>query len=163
MNDETELRKHRCCFTGHRPEKLSISEKELENLLQEEIRNAIADGFTTFISGMARGADILAAELVLKERQTNPKLRLICALPFQGFGDNWSQKWRDRRNAILHQADLIQSICSGFSYSSYQRRNEWMVDHSARMIAIYNGSSGGTKNTIQYAQQKGISVLIQNG
>ena len=26
---EQELRKHRCCFTGHRPEKLNISEEQL--------------------------------------------------------------------------------------------------------------------------------------
>ncbi|KAF5069988.1 YspA SLOG family protein [anaerobic digester metagenome] len=163
MSNETDLRQHRCCFTGHRPEKLSISEKELEDLLREEIRNAIADGFTTFISGMARGADIVAAELVLKEQLINPGIHLICALPFQGFGDNWSQEWRDRRNLVLQQANFIHTVCSGFSYSSYQRRNEWMVDHSARVIVICNGSSGGTKNTIQYAQQKGVSVLIRNG
>lgn len=53
--DETELRKHRCCFTGHRPEKLKIAEKQLVGLLEAEIRKAIAGGFTTFITGMARG------------------------------------------------------------------------------------------------------------
>ena len=26
---EQELRQHRCCFTGHRPEKLNISEEQL--------------------------------------------------------------------------------------------------------------------------------------
>ncbi len=54
---ETELRKHRCCFTGHRPEKLSIPEKRLAPLLEEEIRKAIRSGFTTYITGMAKGTD----------------------------------------------------------------------------------------------------------
>lgn len=34
-----------------------------------------------------------------------------------------------------------------------------MVNHSARVIAAYNGESGGTKNTIRYAINHGISVV----
>lgn len=34
--------------------------------LEKEIRQAIADGFNVFISGMARGVDIWAAESVLR-------------------------------------------------------------------------------------------------
>lgn len=52
---EQELRQHRCCFTGHRPEKLNISEEQLCVRLGLEIDRAIEDGFTTFISGMAKG------------------------------------------------------------------------------------------------------------
>ena len=58
--NETELRKHRCCFTGHRPEKLNIPEKRLALLLEEEIKKAIVCGFTTYITGMAKGTLSLA-------------------------------------------------------------------------------------------------------
>lgn len=47
---EKELRKHRCCFTGHRPEKLKIPEEQLCVRLGLEIDRAIEDGFTTFIA-----------------------------------------------------------------------------------------------------------------
>lgn len=50
---EKELRKHRGCFTGHRPEKLTVSEERLAALLEAEIRKAIGQEFTTFITGMA--------------------------------------------------------------------------------------------------------------
>ena len=59
---EQELRQHRCCFTGHRPEKLKIPEEQLCVQLGLEIDRAIEDGFTTFISGMTKGVDICAAE-----------------------------------------------------------------------------------------------------
>lgn len=62
------LRKHRCCFTGHRPEKLSLSENEVKPLLEKAIDNAIADGYVTFITGMAKGTDIWAAEIVLEKK-----------------------------------------------------------------------------------------------
>lgn len=65
---EAELRKHRCCFTGHRPNKLKIPEKKLAKLLEAEIRLAIDGGYTTFITGMAKGVDLVAAEIVLRLR-----------------------------------------------------------------------------------------------
>ena len=39
-------------------------------------------------------------------------------------------------------------------------RNEWMVDHSNRVIAYYNGTPGGTRNTIEYAGKKMIEVVM---
>ena len=87
--NESELRKHRCCFTGHRPDKLNVKEEELRRLLEMEIRRAIARGFTTFITGMAMGTDLVAAEIVLRLREQNRRLKLICALPHPGFGLHW--------------------------------------------------------------------------
>ena len=58
---ETEKRLHCCCFTGHRPEKLSLSEAEVKALLEKDVDTAIENGFTTFITGMAPGVDIWAA------------------------------------------------------------------------------------------------------
>lgn len=66
--ERNELRKHRCCFTGHRPEKLKQPESEIRIALGKEIRTAVNEGFTVFISGMARGVDIRAAEIVLQLR-----------------------------------------------------------------------------------------------
>ena len=44
--------------------------------------------------------------------------------------------------------------------AAFQQRNEWMVDHSSRLIAIYNGSPGGTRNTIEYAKRKKLEIAI---
>ena len=65
---ETEKRLHRCCFTGHRPEKLSLSEAEVKSLLENAIDTAIENGFTTFITGMASGVDIWWLKLCLKRK-----------------------------------------------------------------------------------------------
>ncbi len=59
---EQELRYHRCCFTGHRPEKLKRSEEEIKEGLEEAILKAIHEGYRTFITGMARGVDIWAGQ-----------------------------------------------------------------------------------------------------
>ena len=55
--NEQEKRMHRVCFTGHRPEKLTRFEWLIKKDLEKEIKKAIADGLTVFITGMARGVD----------------------------------------------------------------------------------------------------------
>ena len=158
--DEKELRKHRCCFTGHRPEKLRIPEEGLVQLLEPEIRRAIDNGFTTYITGMAKGTDLVAAEIILRLREQDPRLKLICALPHPGFGLHWGGGWTERFQRVLETADLTKCICPKFSYASYQIRNEWLVNHSGLMIGVFNGERGGTKNTLDYAKRVGVPCVV---
>ena len=156
---EEQKRLHQCCFTGHRPEKLLHTEIYIINELKREILAAIDSGFTTFITGMARGTDILAAELVIELRDAGQPLMLICASPFEGFENSWDEDWQQRYTQVLHKADSVHFICNHCSRYCFQIRNRWMVDHSMRVIAVYNGSPGGTRNTINYAESKNIPVF----
>ena len=156
--NESEKKLRRACFTGHRPEKLNIGEIDIKNKLRDAIQRSISDGFTTFISGMARGVDMWAAEIVLEERENNDNIKLICASPFEGFEKSWSFDEKQRYNYILQNADYIKYVCSHYSRQCFQIRNVWMVDHSARVIAAYNGESGGTRNTIRYAINENIEI-----
>ena len=156
MANEAELRLHRCCFTGHRPEKLNRSEAEIKKDLEVAILQAINDGFVTFITGMARGVDIWAGEIVLQLRKQNPNLHLIAASPYEGFESRWSADWQRRYKDILDQADLVRFVCKGYSKACFQIRNEWMVNRSTRVIAVYNGEAGGTQNTIEYAERNKV-------
>lgn len=102
MSDESEnLRKRRCCFTRHRPEKLDLSEDEIKPILEKAIDSAIADGYVTFITGMARGTDIWAAEIVLEKKKQNNALHLICAIPHPGFEKNRSLSEKQRYDCII--------------------------------------------------------------
>ncbi len=138
MNEE-ELRKHRCCFTGHRPEKLMYSENQIKPLLEKTIDNAISDGYVTFITGMARGTDIWAAEIVIERKKYNENLHLICAIPHPRFemhrGIHEEEKYRN----IIKNADYVKTISNHYFKACYQIRNEFMVDRSNRVIAVYNG------------------------
>ena len=160
MASEAELRLHRCCFTGHRPEKLTRSEANIKKDLEAAILQAINDGFVTFITGMARGVDIWAGEIVLQSRERNPNLHLIAASPYEGFESRWSADWQRRYSDVLEQADLVRFVCKGYSRACFQLRNEWMVNRSARVIAVYNGEPGGTQNTIKYANSLNIETVI---
>lgn len=156
---EKELRKHRCCFSGHRPEKLLFPESIVKAALARSIQTALADGFTVFISGMARGVDLWAAELVIQFRETGLPIRLICACPYRGFESRWDAPWRIQYQRILSAADLVRFICPAYRPTCFQQRNQWMVDHSSRVIAVYNGKQGGTHNTLTYAAHQGIPII----
>lgn len=158
---EAEKRTHRVCFTGHRPEKLTRSERDIKRDLEKEIRQAMEDGLTVFISGMARGVDIWAAQIVLRLRGQGHDIKLICACPYAGFESRWSESWQKQYRQVLAAADFVKY--GEYSPSCFQARNEWMVNHSSRVIAVFGGRKSGTKNTIDYALKSGVPVVHIEG
>ena len=62
-------------------------------------------------------------------------------------------------------AHKYRSVCVNFinKGSCFQIRNEWMVNHAARVIAVFNGEKSGTKNTIDYAVKVGVPVVRIEG
>lgn len=157
---ENEKRLHRCCFTGHRPEKLNLSESQIKAKLRIKISKAISEGYTTFITGMAPGVDIWAAEIVLEKKSVISDIKLICALPYPEFCKRKDYDYNLRAKRIIEQADLVKEVCPSYNKSVFQKRNIWMVDHSNLVLAVYNGTPGGTKNTIDYAEKNGIKVRM---
>lgn len=77
-------------FTGYRTHKIlrSTNEPDIIKRLSEKkeqtIKSLIDQGYTTFLSGMAEGFDMLAAEAVLRIRIKRPEIKLIVVIPFQG-------------------------------------------------------------------------------
>ncbi len=61
---------------------------------------------------------------------------------------------------VLNSWLCAKYICPGYDTGTYQRRNEWMVDHFSRVIAVFNGEPSGTKNTIDYARKQESDLCI---
>lgn len=156
---EEEMRKRRCAFTGHRPEKINRSVSEIKEALRYSICQSIEAGFSVFITGMARGVDLWAAEIVLDLRRKQD-IKLICAVPFEGFETQWSSEWQKIYRSVLYRADFVYVVGQNYSNDIFFRRNMWMVNHAKRIIAVYDGTPGGTRNTIAYAHKANIEVII---
>ncbi len=158
-----------CCFTGHRPQKLpwgfdEKSEKciRLKTMLVNEIETMHKKGVDMFISGMAMGVDMWAAEIVIDMKRTYPNnsIKLISAIPFEGQAIRWDIEYRERYRRILSKADEVVILQKGYTKNCLNVRNQFMVDNSAHMIAVFNGNAGGTANTLRYAISKGIDTVI---
>lgn len=153
------MRTQTCCFTGHRPEKMNLNETEVKRLLNNAIVHAVNSGYTRFITGMAPGTDMWAAEIVLEIKRTNGNINLICALPHPNFDRKLDENDKRKFATILEAANSVELINSHYFRGCYNIRNNWMVDHSSLVISAYNGSSGGTRNTLNYAARQGIKVI----
>lgn len=129
--------------------------------MEEAIRTEIQNGTHCFYTGMALGTDLWAAEIVLRLRKEHPetKPRLIAVLPFKGQASRYPDEWKQRHDRILEQADEVVILHEKSSRSCYMERNRYMVDRSDTLIVIYGGEAGGTKNTIEYAQRRGLQIV----
>lgn len=161
----------RCCaFTGHRPRKFPWGYDEtdtrcvaLKQELAQEIAKLVNAGYVDFLSGMAEGTDTWAALAVLALKKENPALSLHCVLPCEGQADRWSASARELYFSILEQADDIVYVSQKYSKDCMLKRNRYLVDHSACLLAVYNGEwRGGTAMTVRYAQKLGREVIILN-
>ena len=164
-----DLREVSCCFTGHRPNRLpwlddpaDVRTRALEQGLWERIVAARGAGYTRFFSGMALGVDLMCARLVLRLAETEPQVRLIPVVPYPGQATRWRSADRRLYHQILHMCgeDLVV-VCPSYQRDCYTLRNRYMVDHSAIIIGVYDGGSGGgTAQTLDYARQKGLEMEL---
>jgi len=140
-----------CCVTGHR----DIPYSQIERVyaaLQREVESAIADGYTDFISGFARGIDQYFAGIVAQYKANNPAIRLIAAIPFRKREEELMSLVHTK--SLLNMCDEIHVLQEEYHLSAYFRRNRFMVEHSDRVIAVYDGrTKGGTAATVQYANK----------
>lgn len=154
-----------CCFTGHRPKSLGFGEDsekgtELKERLKEHIIDLIErEGVTHFISGVALGVDTYAAEIVLELKRVYPQITLEAAIPCESQSDKWKAKDRERYAAILERCDTVTMIQTEYTKDCMHKRNRYMVDHSAYVLAVWNGKPSGTGKTVEYAIKKGIAVI----
>lgn len=154
-----------CAFTGHRPSKLPWGDDErdirclaLKAKLRAAVESAIAEGMEHFICGMAEGCDLYFAETVLELKKTYPHITLEAAIPCPTQSDKWSAAQRERYRAILAQCDVETMVQQEYTPGCMQRRNRYMVDHAALLIAVNDGEPGGTRNTILYALRQGLNI-----
>ena len=160
-----------CCFTGHRPKGFlwnydTDREKNAvyRRLLFEKVKCAADNGFRTFLSGMAVGADSDFAECVLTLRDRFK--RSVC---LEAVNPCANQTERRRKNeivryfSVLQRADRSVILSDQYTDGCMLARNRYMVDRSDLVIAVFNDiRKGGTFYTIRYAQTHGIKIDTLN-
>jgi len=142
------------CFTGHR--RLPLPESRYHIKLGQVIGRAIDAGHRSFISGGAVGIDQIAAQQVLKLGA-----ELTIAKPFPSQDKIWPDGIKKRFAQICScTSNVIDVSPDPFTARKMQVRNEWMVNHSDIVIAVFNSTPGGTMNCINYAKSQGKKILL---
>ena len=160
-------RESTCCFTGHRPDKLPWRDDEkdprcvaLKERLTAAVEEAYDKGMRHFICGMARGADFYFCEAVLALRERRPGVTVEAALPCEEQAARWKERDRNRYFGLVAQCDYETMVQHHYDKGCMLRRDRYMVDRSAMIIAVYGGVLGGTMYTLAYAMKKGLEVNI---
>lgn len=141
--------------TGHRPDKLGGYGDDVADRLRDLAAAHIAERKPiSFISGMALGWDMACAEASL-----GLGVPLIAAIPFKGQEKGWPPDSQKRYHAILGRAARIETIAQFPSARAFQRRNEWMVKTATEIVALWNGTNGGTRNCVIYANKRCVPIV----
>lgn len=156
-----------CCFSGYRPEKMpsdmtegSPAFMDMLHQLKLAVCDAADHGYRHFLSGMSRGFDIWAAEIVLDLARQGMNIDLWAAIAFPGMHQDWHADWRTRYDDVLAQARRIFPLYDRYTVDCYTARDRFLVEQSSLCICYFDGIEGGTQYTVNYARRKGL--IIQN-
>lgn len=159
-----------CCFTGHRPKYFAFRTNEsdsdcilIKDFIRERCESLIAEhGVTHFYSGGALGVDTWAMEIVIGLKRKYSRITLECVLPYAGMPDKFAPADRERYVALAPGLDTVTALNEYYVPGCMQQRNEYMVDRSQYVIAVWNGQRSGTGNTVRYAKRLGRTVFRFN-
>ncbi|MGD1413398.1 SLOG family protein [Bacillus stercoris] len=172
LEEQETLRKKTVCFTGHRPNKLGGYDMKnptmlkLKDKLLEVIEELIIkEEKSRFITGGALGTDQAACWCVHILKKKFPHIKNIIATPFKEQDKVWSADQKMWYKRMLDVADEIVNVeeldkykvsedkPGEFSPAKMQKRNEYMIDHSEAIVAVYDGTKSGTRNCLNYAKR----------
>lgn len=165
-------REHAICFTGHRPSKLPDAKASLLiSDLEDAILSRVHQGKRIFINGCMAGFDVLAGEVVLKQREIYPHILCITVAPFRvGYfkNKNWTEDWQKRALKVYLDSNIAFSLEEKYRPGIYYARNDFMLAHASDVVCYYTGrivgtkgkrgKGGGTEYTVNRAFDMGLKI-----
>lgn len=150
-------------LTGHRPNKLG-NDYDLTSPLTLKIKAKLQEIINKhkperIITGMALGMDTLWALLAIENN-----IPFTAAIPCLNQESRWPERSKRLYNDIINHRLCTKKYISSDKYDNecMQRRNIWMVDNSDILVAVWDGSSGGTGNCVEYAKDNTWDIIWIN-
>lgn len=134
-------------FTGHR-----YYDGRDDEVLTDLLERLYGEGFRRFVSGMAPGFDLAAAEAVVLLRARHDDVELECAVPYRGFDRGLTADDGDRFRTLLSVADRVTYVAESYSTGVFHRRNDFLVDNCSLLVAWWDGRRSGTGYTVARAR-----------
>lgn len=94
-----------------------------------------------------------------KCRRKTKKITLECVIPFPGQADSWEKADQRRRYNLLTAADKAVITSEQYNRGCFFTRNRYMIDKADVVVCAFNGKSGGTAYTVDYALKQNKIVI----
>lgn len=151
------MKERTACFTGHRTIPF-LQRRKIEKRTEEALIEAIKQGYRFFGTGGALGFDTLAAQTVLRLKETYPQIKLILVLPCLSQTRGWRPEDIAEYERIKAAADKVVYTSQEYTRDCMFKRNRHLVDNSSLCIAYLTENTGGTAYTVDYARFKGLII-----
>lgn len=137
--------------TGHRPDKLGgYGDKAFELLVTAAIKGITENDIDLMIVGMALGFDQALAAACIEL-----SCPFLAYIPCKDHPNRWPVESQIKYKWLLEYAQEIVMVSEEpFTAWCMQKRNEAMVDDCDLILAMYDGTNGGTHNCIKYAEKQ---------
>lgn len=143
-------------LAGHRTIRTSIDQTFQKTL--DAILKLNSQGYSTFISSMAKGFDMLAAEAVLQARLAHPEIRLIAVIPFAG-DPRFTAQELERYHKIVEQADQNITLFSRYEKGVHLHCKDFMIQNADQFLCYYSGKPSETMYTIYHARRNRCRII----
>lgn len=154
--------------TGHRPDKIGGWDNipafhRTVSLAVEALEELEPAGI---VSGGAAGWDLALAHAALEL-----DIPLLMAVPFNGQEGKWSPTWQQIYGEAIDRASVVELISDLDVKTSTKHeivkalhgRNVWMVEYikkkRGKILALWNGTPGGTAHCVRAANRAGIDII----
>lgn len=157
-------------LTGHRPTKLAGY--DLSNPFYGNLYRFLVQGLRYNIerhdrviahSGLALGADTVWSKAIMDVRKEvgADTLGFVAHVPCEGQSSKWRRADQAFWQLQCEKADDVIVYAPTYTRTCMQDRNVGMVNAAAQadssiLVAIWDGTPGGTKNCLDYARRPGV-------
>ena len=133
-------------ITGYDTETIPIltTNKNLLNILALEFYDTIKrlydQGFTTFLSSITSGFDLIAAEAALKHKEKHLDIKLIVAIPHIEQVASFNNSEKTRYKAICELADKVIFTTSNDHENIPYIHQQYLLTNCSHLICCYDES-----------------------
>ena len=161
------MTEYHIALTGHRPNKLAGYElnvpfyHRLHDYLLSIIETSLQSYDNVIIhSGMALGADTVWALAAENAMRLYPnRVQLHAEIPVMTQSNIWvNQTDKDRWQHLVALAQSKTVYATKYTPSVMQKRNIGMINHADLLLAVWDGTPGGTGNAVKYAQKNKTQI-----
>lgn len=148
-------------ITGHRPPKLGGYNNATNR--RGDIKYVLKKLFVQLkpacvVSGMALGADQWAVEAALELN-----IKVLALIPCLGQESQWpidsQQRYKSLLEQIVNTGGSVEYVSKElYTPACMHVRNQKIVDYSEQLIAVWDGSWGGTGSCVRLAKQAGRPI-----